>query len=616
MSLPTDGIYRILTLLDADYCVDLTGQVATKGANVELWGRNDSPAQKMLVTTSGGITNFRFACSNQRMDVEGAIAVDGRNIIQWPDTNSGAQDFVLTEDSVNTMTVNGNTYSTFEIALDLNPSYVVDAEYAVADYGTNVLLWSQKTGSAVVNQRWCFVKDSYYQRSLPVPASLGLATSSDRDGETELAINSNTAYYAVWNCDASDYQLRYRKRSRNIGTNVWGDWGDWTSPSGTTTDEGWGDAWDENTTTSAGRGHSASITIANPLTLTTDKDEYQFELRVFDDSTVINTYWDKSHGASATANISVAYLPNLTISAVEFTPYGLFIDYSSNFQRVGNKLKVSDLRIDGDLLCEGYEWDELGYSGTVVIPMSELLFVPDNGDTLKFHAELSTIDTTAGFDFTKTVAYGADGDLTFTITQTANGDDVDVAFSSAYAFRDVYMVYQHDGRPKCEQAEQTASNKWRLHPPFNSKYKVMACAENSSDHWGIIVKDGLEVVSDHYAWAWGNHAANLAVNTDGHAMMGKSYSKNALAYKLNGMEYDSVSYGKADTDEITVNGYIRRNTAYKGSTLADFDLLRANGYATFRDPYGGAYHVAVTKVSDSGYVGEWLQMSIIQQERS
>lgn len=615
MSLPTDGIYRILTALDEGYCLDLTGAVATKAANVELWARNDSNAQHLLVETSGGVTNFRFACSNQRMDVKGATAADGTNVIQWPDSNSGAQDFVLTEDAVNTMTVNGNSYSTFEVASDLDTDYVLDAAYAVADSGTNVLLWSQSTDPAPLNQRWCFVKDSYYMKTLPVPASLGLATSSDDDGETDISINASTSYMAVWNCDATKYQLRYRKRSRAIGTNVWGAWGDWTSPAGATTDEGWGDAWDENTTCSAGHGHSATVTLASPLTLTADKDEYQFELRVFDDTTTIDTYWDKSHGASATANISVAYKPNLTISSVEFTPYGLFIDYSSDFHRAGNRLKVSDLTVDGDLLCSSCEWDSLAYSGTVVIPMSELLFVPDNGDTLKFHAELSTIDTTEEYDFTKTVSYGADGDLSFTITQTANGDDVDVAFSSAYAFRDVYIVYQHDGRARCEQVEQVASNKWRMHPPFNVKYKVLACAENSSDHWGIVSVDGIDVASDHYAWSWGEHQANLKVNTDGHAMMSRSYAKNATAYKLNGAEYDSVAYGKADTDSQTIVGYASRK-GYASTTLDDFELLRANGYALFRDPYGGVYHVAVTGMADSGYVGEWLQLSITQQERS
>lgn len=609
-----DGVYRILTALDPDYCLDLTGAVATKGANVELWARNDSLAQKVAVETSGGLTNLRFACSNQRVDVKGAAAADGTNIIQWPDTNSGAQDFVLTEDSVNTMSVNGNTYSTYEVASNLDADYVMDAAYAIADDGTNVLLWSQSTDPAPLNQRWCFVKDSYYLKTLPVPASLGLATASDRDGETELAINASTAYYAVWNCDSAKYQLRYRKRSRTIGTTMWGDWGNWTSPAGTATDEGWGDAWDENVTTTPGRGHAGTFTLANPLTASTDKDEYQFELRSWTDDT-IDTYWTGAHGASSTASISVAYKPNLTVSSVEYTPYGLFIDYSSNFQRAGNKLKVSNLTIDGDLLCNGYEWDELPYSGTVFIPLSELLFVPDDQDTLKFDAELTTIDCATQFSFSKTLDYGADGDLSFTITQTVTGDHNDIGFSSAYSFRDVYIVYDHDGRKRCEQVEKVGT-KWRAYPPFNVAYKVFACAEDSSDHWGIVSVAGTKVSSDAYVWNWGDHSARLAVSRDATAMMARSYTKNATAYKLNGLDYDSVAYGKADSNEISVNGYVKRYTSYASSTLADFELLLDNGYALFRDPYGGRYHVAVTKVTDGGYMGEWLQLSIVQSERS
>ena len=616
MSLPTDGIYRILTALDEGYCLDLTGAVSTKAANVELWARNDSNAQHLLVETSGGVTNFRFACSNQRMDVKGATAADGTNVIQWPDTNSGAQDFVLTEDAVNTMSVNGNSYSTFEVASDLDTDYVLDAAYAVADSGTNVLLWSQSTDPAPLNQRWCFVKDSYYMKTLPVPASLGLATSSDDDGETELAINANTAYYAVWNCDASDYQLRYRKRSRNIGTNVWGDWGDWTSPSGTTTDEGWGDAWDENTTTTAGKGHSASITLASPLTVSSDKDEYQFEVRVFDDSTTIDTYWDKSHGASATANVSVAYKPTLTVSAAKFTPYGLELTYADDFGRAGNKLKVSDLEINGDLLCSGYEWDGLPSSGSVVIPMSALLFVPASGDSLAYTAEWSTIDTSVSSSVTNSVTYGSGGGLNPMVSTSVSGDALVIALASGYTFREIYMVYDHDGRKRCEQVEKTDTNKWTAYPPFNTdQYDLLVCVETSSHTWAVKHVQGVEVPSDAYVWRWGSHTAKLQLSTDSSAMMGRSYTKNATSYKLNGAEYDSIAYGKADSNAISAAGYVKRS-AYDGCSLSDFDLLRADGYALFRDPYGGRYHVAVTGMADSGYVGEWVQLSVTQQERS
>lgn len=616
MSLPTDGIYRILTALDEGYCLDLTGAVATKAANVELWARNDSLAQKLLVETSGGKTNFRFACSNQRMDVKGAIAADGTNVIQWPDSNSGAQDFVLTEDSVNTMTVNGNTYSTFEVASDLDTDYVVDAAYAIADNATNVLLWSQSSDPAPLNQRWCFVKDSYYMKTLPVPASLGLSTASDGDGETDIAINASTAYYAVWNCDATKYQLRYRKRSRAIGTNVWGDWGDWTSPAGTTTDEGWGDAWDENTTTTAGRGHSASITLASPKTLTADKDEYQFEVRVFDDATTIDTYWDKSHGASATANVSVAYKPTLTVSAVKFTPYGLEFTYADDFGRAGNKLKVSDLKMNGDLLCSSYEWDGLPTSGTATIPMSALLFVPTKNGTLSYDAEWSTIDTTVSSSKTNTVTYGTGDSLSVTITPTVNGDGVEVTLANTYIFRDVYLVYKHDGRYRCEQVEQTSSTKWTAYPPFNTTdYDLLVCLEDSSNKWAVKDVQGVNVPSDAYLWRWGSHTAKLQLSTDSSAMMGRSYTKNATSYKLNGAEYDSIAYGKADSNAISASGYVKRS-AYDGCSLSDFDLLRADGYALFRDPYGGRYHVAITGMADSGYVGEWVQLSVTQQERS
>lgn len=606
----TDGVYRIITALDPDYCLDLTGAVSTKAANVELWARNDSLAQKLLVETSG-TTTMRFACSNQRVDVKGAVAADGTNIIQWPDTSSGAQEFVLTEDSANTMDVNGNTYSTYEVASNLDADYVMDAAYAIADSGTNVLLWSASADPAPLNQRWCFVKDSYYLKNMPVPASLGLSAAADGNGETDIAINASAAYYAVWNCDNAEYQMRYRKRSRS--GNVWGEWGAWTSPAGTTTDEGWGDAWNKNVTTTPGRGASPALTIPSPLTASTDKDEYQVEVRAWTGDT-IDTYWTGAHGASATANVSVAYLPTLTIDSVEFIPYGLRIGYTSDFQRPGNRLKVSNLTVDGDLLCEGYEWEDLPYTGSVVIPMGELLFVPGDQDTVDFSAEFSTLDCTASASYSETIGYGSGGSLSFTISQTVSGDHNDIGFSSAYSFRDVYIVFEHDGRPTCEQVEKVGT-KWRAYPPFNVPYKVLACAEDASNHWGIVAEDGAEVACNSFVWNWGAHSARLHVNKSHEDFMARSYAKNANIYKLNGMPYDSVAYGKADTNEMSIEGYVCRDE-YDGSTLADFELLRKNGYALFRDPYGGRYDVAITGMADGSYTNGWALVSVEQSERS
>lgn len=95
LSRGTDGYYRIYNA-NADKSVDVNGGSTANGTNIQLWENNDTCAQKWAASKSGDYYVFRNACSGKALDVNGGyINASGTNVQLWDTNGTIAQKWKL-----------------------------------------------------------------------------------------------------------------------------------------------------------------------------------------------------------------------------------------------------------------------------------------------------------------------------------------------------------------------------------------------------------------------------------------------------------------------------------------------------------------------------------------
>ncbi|MBR6459755.1 MAG: RICIN domain-containing protein [Actinomycetaceae bacterium] len=139
-----DGTYVITSALNNNKALDVNAESKWNGANVQLWDRNNGPAQRFKVTHLGGgqysIVNVN---SNKALDIKGASTDAGANALQWTWGNSANQKFTITKSAKGGYTIRA-----------VHSNQVLDVNGSNTANGSNVTQWPDNGGSA--NQRWNF----------------------------------------------------------------------------------------------------------------------------------------------------------------------------------------------------------------------------------------------------------------------------------------------------------------------------------------------------------------------------------------------------------------------------------------------------------------------------
>ena len=112
--IPT-GTYLIRSALDTKAVLDVSGGSSANGANVQLYGSNESNAQIWMVRTydSSGLTNIVNLGSKKVLDIDGGVVENFRNVQQYEDNGSDAQKWGLEPNG--TAVFNGETVGTYRI---------------------------------------------------------------------------------------------------------------------------------------------------------------------------------------------------------------------------------------------------------------------------------------------------------------------------------------------------------------------------------------------------------------------------------------------------------------------------------------------------------------------
>ena len=142
-----DGVYTIITKLDTDYALDIYNGSKENGANVQIWHRNNTTAQKFKVTNVGdGCYSIVNVNSGKAIDAQNGNTAAQTNVWQYSVNGTDAQVWRIIPSYE-------KTYRILNVASGL----FLDVDLAKAADGTNVKLYYQNDDFEA--QNWYFMPE-------------------------------------------------------------------------------------------------------------------------------------------------------------------------------------------------------------------------------------------------------------------------------------------------------------------------------------------------------------------------------------------------------------------------------------------------------------------------
>lgn len=651
MAIPVDGLYIIRTAMNTSYVMDCDGDTSANRANIMIYTKNGglngggNHQRFYKRTMSNGDIRFFVANYGKAVEIYGKTAATGLktgdNVNQMTNNGSICQQWAMEE----TTAYNGT--KSYFIKSKINQNFVMDVSGARTANGQNIMMHPKWTTTAVDahgdNQKWIFEKTCRLEPKWAVPANIGICYPTDTSSRTWVALSEGESVNlaACFTCSggAGDFQIRYRKRTRKLGTDNWTDWSSWQtySASPSTADEGWGNIWATNTSVNANgtfkkTNNTLSVTVGSDDTAGSylnsadaDRIQYQIEVRRFG-----NVYFSEagtnipSVGNAASATVNVTIRPSLSIDGFAVTNEGLKIGYQGSMHRTSNKLILGVMTgANGKKLTRrSYTFSDINWDGTVTIPLKELCYVPDPNEQISFTTTWTQTDNSNVQNWTRSVAYDAAHGLVIdAVFNTAPGSTILATPVEDYSNPEMHIIFQQDGETintKCEMVD----GKFELIPPLNKDYQVIFSA-GTGDNWGVRAWKGIKVEGEGQMFNFNGTYFRLFLQESAYSEQSTSYSANASAYSFMGNRRETVYFGEGGTVDQDVTGLcpidITQNipgTVYPDKcSLEDFHALRNAKYAVYRDLYGRRYDIAVMSTTEKPAMDNLFSVSLTLKER-
>lgn len=90
-----DGVYTIISKLDDQKALDISGGSMNSGANLQLYSQNGTDAQKFIITKTGSAYRITSLNSGMTLDIAGGLKQSGTNVRQYFNNNTAAQRWFL-----------------------------------------------------------------------------------------------------------------------------------------------------------------------------------------------------------------------------------------------------------------------------------------------------------------------------------------------------------------------------------------------------------------------------------------------------------------------------------------------------------------------------------------
>lgn len=284
---------------------------------------------------------------------------DGGHYDRWVFTPHGESD-----------TYNDDKYQSYEmVSSGFNYDYWAASRYVLGGYqngGSNLLTYPNfqfigpDFSADLRHMQWFLTWAHAYNKDLTVPSKLGLDYDGVPNYSTFGIAGSNEYVYPSWvGGDNENWQLRYRfktyrRASDGVGTNRTYSDSSWKSiMDNDSANNGWGDnevpncsatlSYNESGSTGALGRYISDLGI--PVTLGNsgsdiDRLFVEFEVRAWESQFDKISEELSCHGGAASKTISIAYKPTLTLSQLKVDAYGMYLTYTSDFHRNGNKVII------------------------------------------------------------------------------------------------------------------------------------------------------------------------------------------------------------------------------------------------------------------------------------
>lgn len=593
------GTYMIRSKLDTGIVLDVSGASQAIGAHVMMYGENGGNNQIWYVHEydASGRAKITATHSMMLMEIYATNAASSSDqVCQCTDYGGTDQMWVIAPNG-NT-TLNGLTVPCYEVHnfAAQGDTLCLDATGAQTTPGNLVQIYTKNNTDA---QRWVFDPAEMLAGGLPVPAAIRASSASGFSGGTVVAANGVSAIYPSWVCDGTNFQCRYRYRSRKLNRAL-GSWGAWHSiADGSAANNGWGTIGRPNITVADKSRKYATVAAIVPTVdcVEYDYSEVQFEVRRFE-ADYQEDVGLNAHGNSATQTIMMVWVPTLTVSAFGWSPEGLTINYASDYARGGNTIIINSVTAGGRTLCGGYSFDNQPAVGAVSIPFGQLAFVPDDGSTIIISMTIRTDMTTATDSITGTLAYDTNHGISI-VPDYALENYMLYATIDAHEYDACYLqVTTPNGMQfvKCDvTADSGSALTYRISPPLNREY-TLCFVSRSGSAWATNVDIMAPISSRWFVWTWDDECAILAVNKDDAPSRTDDQQAESTKLVTTGREYPVFRFGESTERDLSISGVYIPHLDADGNA-DDLDRLARAHHAIYRTPDGDWYRVAVTGVS-------------------
>lgn len=652
MAIPVDGLYIVRTAMNTNFVWDVNGDTSANRANAQIYTKNGGlngggNHQRFYLLTSGSYKRFYVANYGKVLEIYGKTAATGLktgdNVNQFEDNGSICQQWYIEE------TKSYANKQAYFVKSAINSNFVMDVSQAVSKDGQNIMMHPKHTSTAVEahgdNQKWYFEKTARLEPKWPVPSGVGtVMNSNETSSRTWISMTPGQSIdlLASFNCSgtSSNFQVRFRMRHRSLGTNNWGNWSAWRKYDRVvnTNDDGWGNVWQNNCTVNYS-GNFKKITEYMPFdclkndtngaylgegsTVDGDRTQIQIEVRRFALVTVHGLPMP-SCGNSASAIVNITILPTLSIDGFAFTMDGLKIGYQGDMHRGDNKLVIGPMTgANGKKLTRrSFTFGGIGWDGTVTIPLSELCYIPDPNEEIKFNTDWTQTDNKRTQSWTKPVAYDAAHGLVIDAVFTpGDGATILATPQATYSNEEMHIIYEQDGETLIAQCEKI-DGKFVLVPPLGKKYQVMYSA-GSGDQWGVRSWKGIIVDGEGQMFNFNNTYFRLFLQEKAYSEQNMSYTSNSSTYHFMGDRRETVYFGEGGQVSQNVSGLcpidIEQNIPGAvwpdKCSLDDFHNLRNAKYAVYRDLYGRRYDIAVMSTTEKPYMDNIFSITMTLKER-
>lgn len=133
-----DGVYTIVSKLDDQKVLDISGGSMDSGANLQLYENNGTDAQKFIITKTGDTYRITSLNSGMTLDIAGGSIQSGTNVRQYFNNDTAAQRWVLRH------TGDGTCY----LVAGNNGANVLDVSGGKTADGTNLWVYAANGSDA------------------------------------------------------------------------------------------------------------------------------------------------------------------------------------------------------------------------------------------------------------------------------------------------------------------------------------------------------------------------------------------------------------------------------------------------------------------------------------